>query len=212
MKIRPTSVQGLLRTGAEDRERRRRLEGRGPRRDHAADRPTPPATWLVDGKRDSSLTLTASCDRTGRSLSLEGVRGHVRSIRRVRHLYRGCVDPWSPRRQWTASAAARYPGNACDVASGSTHLAEHYTVVATDLRGYGDSGKPPSTADHEPYSMRAIGRDQLGVMRHLGYDQFSVAGHDRGARLLRQVNGSHRKRQAAAGPEGPIASLPPYVR
>ena len=92
------------------------------------------------------------------------------------------------------------------------HLAEHYTVVATDLRGYGDSGKPPSTADHEPYSMRAIGRDQLGVMRHLGYDQFSVAGHDRGARLLRQVNGSHRKRQAAAGPEGPVASLPPYVR
>ena len=62
------------------------------------------------------------------------------------------------------------------------HLAERYTVVATDLRGYGDSGKPPSTADHEPYSMRAIGRDQLEVMRHLGYDQFSIAGHDRGAR------------------------------
>src|SRR5258708_22587122 len=62
------------------------------------------------------------------------------------------------------------------------HLAERYTVVATDLRGYGDSGKPPSTADHEPYSMRAIGSDQLEVMRHLGYDQFSIAGHDRGAR------------------------------
>src|SRR5216683_3108012 len=56
------------------------------------------------------------------------------------------------------------------------HLAERYTVVATDLRGYGDSGTPPSTADHEPYSMRAIGRDQIGVMRHLGYDQFSIAG------------------------------------
>ncbi|GAA4264026.1 alpha/beta fold hydrolase [Dactylosporangium darangshiense] len=62
------------------------------------------------------------------------------------------------------------------------HLAERYTVVATDLRGYGDSGKPPSTADHEPYSMRAIGRDQLEVMHHLGYDEFSVVGHDRGAR------------------------------
>jgi haloacetate dehalogenase len=55
-------------------------------------------------------------------------------------------------------------------------------VVATGLRGYGDSGKPPSTADHEPYSMRVIGRDQLEVMRQLGYDQFSVVGHDRGAR------------------------------
>jgi haloacetate dehalogenase len=61
-------------------------------------------------------------------------------------------------------------------------LAEHFTVVATDLRGYGDSGKPPSTADHEPYSMRAIGADQLEVMRHLGYDQFNLVGHDRGAR------------------------------
>jgi haloacetate dehalogenase len=40
-------------------------------------------------------------------------------------------------------------------------LARQYTVVATDLRGYGDSGAPPSSADHEPYSMRAIGRDQM---------------------------------------------------
>ena len=61
-------------------------------------------------------------------------------------------------------------------------LAERYTVVATDLRGYGDSGKPPSTPDHEPYSMRAIARDQLEVMRSLGFDQFRVVGHDRGAR------------------------------
>ncbi|MFD2762847.1 alpha/beta fold hydrolase [Micromonospora eburnea] len=61
-------------------------------------------------------------------------------------------------------------------------LAEHHTVVATDLRGYGDSGKPPSTADHEPYSMRAIARDQLEVMRGLGYHQFRLVGHDRGAR------------------------------
>jgi len=61
-------------------------------------------------------------------------------------------------------------------------LAEHYTVVATDLRGYGDSGEPPSTPDHEPYSMRAIAHDQLEVMRSLGFDRFRVAGHDRGAR------------------------------
>jgi haloacetate dehalogenase len=62
------------------------------------------------------------------------------------------------------------------------HLAEHYTVVATDLRGYGDSGNPPSTPDHEPYSMRAIGRDQIEVMQSLGFDTFMVVGHDRGAR------------------------------
>jgi haloacetate dehalogenase len=61
-------------------------------------------------------------------------------------------------------------------------LAEHYTVVATDLRGYGDSGKPPSTADHEPYSMRAISRDQIEVMQSLGFDTFRAVGHDRGAR------------------------------
>ncbi|RAN99893.1 alpha/beta fold hydrolase [Micromonospora noduli] len=61
-------------------------------------------------------------------------------------------------------------------------LAEHYTVVATDLRGWGDSGKPPSSLDHEPYSMRAIARDQVAVMRSLGHERFGLVGHDRGAR------------------------------
>ncbi|MEU8162799.1 alpha/beta fold hydrolase [Micromonospora parva] len=61
-------------------------------------------------------------------------------------------------------------------------LAEKYTVVATDLRGWGDSGTPPSTSDHEPYSMRAIARDQIEMMRILGYQQFRLVGHDRGAR------------------------------
>src|SRR5258708_11602780 len=60
-----------------------------------------------------------------------------------------------------------------------------------DLGGDGESGKPPSTGDHEPYSMRAMGRDQLGVMRHLGYDQFSVAGHDRGARCAYRLALDH---------------------
>ncbi|MFC0032580.1 alpha/beta fold hydrolase [Micromonospora chaiyaphumensis] len=61
-------------------------------------------------------------------------------------------------------------------------LAERYTVVVTDLRGWGDSGKPPSSADHEPYSMRAIARDQIEVMRSLGHERFHLVGHDRGAR------------------------------
>jgi haloacetate dehalogenase len=61
-------------------------------------------------------------------------------------------------------------------------LAERFTVVATDLRGFGDSGTPPSTPDHAPYSMRELARDQVEVMSTLGYDRFGVAGHDRGAR------------------------------
>jgi haloacetate dehalogenase len=61
-------------------------------------------------------------------------------------------------------------------------LAAEHTVIATDLRGFGDSGKPRSAPDHSPYSMRALAKDQVGVMRSLGYDTFGVAGHDRGAR------------------------------
>jgi haloacetate dehalogenase len=62
-------------------------------------------------------------------------------------------------------------------------LAQAFTVVATDLRGYGESSKPTSTADHAPYTKRAMANDQVAVMRHLGFDRFSVAGHDRGARV-----------------------------
>jgi len=62
-------------------------------------------------------------------------------------------------------------------------LARDFTVYAADLRGYGDSGKPPSTPDHEPYSKRAMARDMLARMRHFGHAQFNIAGHDRGGRL-----------------------------
>jgi haloacetate dehalogenase len=61
-------------------------------------------------------------------------------------------------------------------------LAEEFTVVVTDLRGYGDSGAPPSAADHGPYAMREIARDQVELMRSLGHRRFAVAGHDRGGR------------------------------
>lgn len=62
-------------------------------------------------------------------------------------------------------------------------LAEHFTVVCPDLRGYGGSGKPASSANHETYSKRAMARDQVEVMKALGFEQFHVAGHDRGARV-----------------------------
>lgn len=62
-------------------------------------------------------------------------------------------------------------------------LAEDFTVVATDLRGYGDSSKPRSDEEHAPYSKRTMARDQISVMRHLGFEGFDVCGHDRGGRV-----------------------------
>jgi haloacetate dehalogenase len=62
-------------------------------------------------------------------------------------------------------------------------LSRRFTVVATDLTGYGMSSKPPSTPDHLPYSKRAMASDQLAVMAKLGYRRFLVAGHDRGGRV-----------------------------
>jgi len=62
-------------------------------------------------------------------------------------------------------------------------LARHFTVVASDLRGYGDSAKPPGGVDHGGYSKRAMALDQVQAMEHLGFDRFFVAGHDRGGRV-----------------------------
>lgn len=62
-------------------------------------------------------------------------------------------------------------------------LAERFTVVATDLRGYGDSGKPPSAPDHAAYCKRAMAADQVEAMALLGHRRFAVIGHDRGARV-----------------------------
>jgi haloacetate dehalogenase len=60
-------------------------------------------------------------------------------------------------------------------------LAGGHTVVCPDLRGYGQSTKPPTTPDHEPYSKRAMARDCLALMHGLGHERFAVVGHDRGA-------------------------------
>ena len=62
-------------------------------------------------------------------------------------------------------------------------LARRFTVVATDLRGYGDSSKPPEGENHAAYSKRAMAQDQVEVMRQLGFERFAVAGHDRGGRV-----------------------------
>ena len=62
-------------------------------------------------------------------------------------------------------------------------LAESFTLVIPDLRGYGDSAKPKSDAAHLAYSKRSMARDQVAVMQALGFEHFAVAGHDRGARV-----------------------------
>jgi haloacetate dehalogenase len=62
-------------------------------------------------------------------------------------------------------------------------LAQDFTVVAADLRGYGDSDKPRGAPDHANYAFRTMAQDQVGVMAKLGFEAFFVAGHDRGARV-----------------------------
>ncbi len=66
-------------------------------------------------------------------------------------------------------------------------LAQHFHVICPDLRGYGDSSKPASDANHAPYAKRAMAQDMVEVMAALGYDEFYVAGHDRGARVTHRL-------------------------
>ncbi len=73
-------------------------------------------------------------------------------------------------------------------------LAEHFTVVCADLRGYGDSGRPAAGDDHAGYSKRAMAQDQVEVMSARGFDRFAVAGHDRGARVARRMALDHPER------------------
>jgi haloacetate dehalogenase len=70
-------------------------------------------------------------------------------------------------------------------------LAERFTVVLTDLRGYGDSSKPPDGERHVNYSPRAMALDQIEVMRRFGFERFAVAGHDRGGRVAHRMALDH---------------------
>jgi haloacetate dehalogenase len=66
-------------------------------------------------------------------------------------------------------------------------LAEDYFIVAPDLRGYGDSGRPAPSPDHSTYSKREMARDCIALMEALGHQRFFVAGHDRGARVAARL-------------------------
>lgn len=73
-------------------------------------------------------------------------------------------------------------------------LAKSYTVVAADLRGYGDSSKAPDSADHSGYSKRNMALDQVEVMLYYGFDKFAVVGHDRGGRVAHRLALDHADR------------------
>jgi len=73
-------------------------------------------------------------------------------------------------------------------------LAKSYTLVIPDLRGYGDSGKPPDGDNHINYSKRAMALDQVEVMEKLGFKRFAVVSHDRGARVAHRLALDHPDR------------------
>ena len=73
-------------------------------------------------------------------------------------------------------------------------LARDFTVVAADLRGYGDSGKLEGDSEHLNYSKRAMAQDQVEVMEQLGFDSFLLAAHDRGARVSHRLTKDHPQR------------------
>ena len=73
-------------------------------------------------------------------------------------------------------------------------LAPHFFLVMPDLRGYGDSGKPPTLADHAQASKRAMAQDMVEVMSALGHEQFLLCGHDRGARVSHRLALDHPQR------------------
>src|SRR5262249_8611355 len=77
-------------------------------------------------------------------------------------------------------------------------LAENFTVIASDLRGYGDSSKPADGENHFGYSKRAMAQDQVEVMRHFGFEKFAVAGHDRGGRVTHGMAIDHAARVTRA--------------
>lgn len=70
-------------------------------------------------------------------------------------------------------------------------LAKKCTIVATDLRGYGDSDMPDGGKNHENYSKRVMAQDQVDVMMALGFDRFHVVGHDRGGRVGHRLARDH---------------------
>ena len=71
-------------------------------------------------------------------------------------------------------------------------LAEYYTVILPDLRGYGDSGKPETDTQHSPYSKRVMAADMAALMAYCGFKYYDVIGHDRGGRVAHRLARDYR--------------------
>lgn len=84
-----------------------------------------------------------------------------------------------------------YPQTSAMWARTAAILARDFEVVCADLRGYGRSGKPPTDAEHAPYSKRAMAADMVAMMRRLGHERFFLAGHDRGGRVSHRLGMDH---------------------
>jgi haloacetate dehalogenase len=91
-----------------------------------------------------------------------------------------------------------YPETHVEWRKVAPELAKTHTVIATDLRGYGDSGKPRSDSLHLAYSKRAMADDQVEVMAKLGFDEFGIIAHDRGARVAHRLIRDHPDRVVRA--------------
>lgn len=91
-------------------------------------------------------------------------------------------------------------------------LARDFTVVCPDVRGYGDSGKPPSDADHSTYSKSQQALDLVQAMTALGHDRFLVAGHDRGARVAYRLALQHPDRVAKLAVMDIVPTVEQYER
>jgi len=91
-------------------------------------------------------------------------------------------------------------------------LAQHFTLIIPDLRGYGDSSKPATDAEHRPYSKRAMALDMVEVMTALGFDRFLIAGHDRGARVVYRLALDHPGRVERAAVLDIVPTLEQFER
>jgi len=87
-----------------------------------------------------------------------------------------------------------YPQTHCIWHHVAPRLAQNFTLVAADLRGYGDSSKPAGLPDHSNYSKRAMALDQVELMQALGHETFFLAGHDRGGRVAHRLALDHPQR------------------
>ena len=90
-------------------------------------------------------------------------------------------------------------------------LSQHFTVVASDLRGYGDSSKPKCLPDNSNYAFRAFAADQVEVMRQLGFERFHAVGHDRGGRTAHRMALDHPKRVLSLAVLDIVPTLPMFM-